>query len=176
MRVALLITVGAAAHAAEPNGPDLGMVGTSLLDIVAHGVTTLSVMSAGGDDYDVLLAAWSDDAASPRAVYLALHAPRRLRAHDHADGRLELRHSRGLPAMVSDRRSQLPCGRLRHRPKSVPTVLGTLDGALIQAEQVEGATVIEVYQDAELQKSPICWGWDNDRLGLKEVPCKAAQS
>ena len=187
MAVAFLIAAGAVTHAAEPSGHDLGIIGKPLLDMVAHGVTTLSVMPAGGDDYNILWAAWGDDAVSPRAVHLALLHRQGATVQPawsmHRDGYsptitpmdgwsfgtrgvLLLQYQIGAASSHAD--------VYGIDPKSIPAVLGTLDGTLIEAAQVGGATVVEVYQDSELQKAPTCWGWDNDRHGLKEVPCTAA--
>lgn len=176
------------AHAGEPVGqtPDLGTVGRPLLDMVTHGVTTLSLMPAGGDDYDVLWAAWGDDAGTPRTVQLALlhraaGATRPIWSMHHEGysptitpmdgwnfgtrGVILLQYQRGAASSHADVYGL--------NAKSVPMVLGSLDGALIEGAQVDGATVIQVYQGADLGKPPACFGWDTDRHGLKGVPCTA---
>ncbi len=187
--VALVLLGATPAHAGGPDDrdPDLGMAGKPLLDMVAHGVTTLSVMPAGGDDYDVLWAAWGDDAATPRTVHLALlhrgagaARPTWSMHHDGYSptitpmdgwnfgtrGVLLLQYQLGAASSHAD--------VYGIDARSVPMVLGTVDGALIEGVQVDGATVIQVYQGADLRKPPACFGWDNDRHGLKGVPCTAA--
>lgn len=187
--VALLMLGGTFAQAAEPGGrnPDLGTLGKPLLDMVAHGITTLSVMPAGGDDYDVLWATWGEDSVNPRTVHLAL-----LHRHDSAAQPTWSMRRDGYSPTITPMDGwsfgtrgilllQYQIGAASSHAevygidtRSVPVVLGSLDGSLIESAQVGGALVIEVYQDAELQKAPTCWGWDSDRHRLAEVPCKAA--
>ena len=186
---ALLMLGGTPAQAAEPGSrdPDLGTVGKPLLDMVTHGLTTLSIMPAGGDDYDVLWAAWGDDGASPRAVHLAL-----LHRHGGAAQPTWSMHRDGYSPTITQMDGwsfgtrgvlllQYQIGAASSHAevygidaKAVPVVLGSLDGALIEGAQAGGATVIEVYQDADLQIAPTCWGWSSDRHRLEKVSCKAA--
>jgi len=178
-----------AVHADGQDTPvvDPGSFGKAILDLVAHRATTVSITPAGGDDYDVLWAIWGEDTIAPRAVQLALLR----RGPGGARLIWSVRHEGYSPTITSmDGWSfgtrgvilvQFQTGAADSHAeiygidaKSMPTMLGMADGALIETRQVDGAAVMEVYQGADLRRAPTCYGWDQDRRRLMKLPCIAA--
>lgn len=175
-------------HAAGPvRDPDLGVTGKSVLHMVALGVTSLSIMPAGRDDHDVLWAAWGDDAAMPRTAHFALLR----RGAGIARSTWSMQHEGYSPTIMPmdgwnfGTRGvlllQYQIGAASSHAEiygiyadGKPRAFATLEGSLIESAQRDGSSIIEVYQDADLRKPPACYGWDNDRPGLKAFPCAAA--
>ena len=60
--------------------------------------------------------------------------------------------------------------------KSVPIVVGKLEGSLIQPTLLDGSTAIEVYEGADLRQPPTCYGWDEPRRALRRMNCSRKPS
>ena len=60
------------------------------------------------------------------------------------------------------------------RRDSSPFVIMTLSGSVIEQATLDGATVVKVYEGADLKASPTCYGWAEDKQRPIKVPCHSA--
>ena len=152
--------------------------------MAAHGGTTAQLLPAGGDDYDVLWAEWGDDTAVPRTVHLALVK----RTGDAARSTWSIQHEGYAPTimpmdgwMFGTRGVvllQYQTGAASSLAEvygigndSIPSLLATMSGSVIEQVALEGATIIKVYEGADLKSPPTCYGWATDKKRPNKVSC-----
>ena len=165
----------------------LGDLGDALLGVAAHGGTTAQLMPAGGGDYDVLWAAWGDDTVSPRTVHLALVK----RNGEAARPTWFIQHEGYAPTIMPmdgwtfGTRGvvllQYQVGAASSLAEvygvggdSIPSLLTTLSGSVIEQVTLDGATIIKVYEGADLKAQPTCYGWAAEKKRLVKVSCGRA--
>ena len=185
LSVALVLSVAGEATAAHGDRP--GGVDSFLLGMADHGVSTASMVPAGGSDYDALWAAWGADDATPRTVRLVLVR----RAGNKSRVAWTVRRAGYAPTLVAVGewrfgargvlllRYQVGAASVRAEAygldaQSKPVMLERIEGSVIELATVDGATVVKTYEGADLQTPPACFGWNSDARGLQKVSCTPA--
>lgn len=182
--VALAGMVLLSATASQAAEPDLGPIGKSLIGTVVSGASTLAIAPAGAGDYTTLWAIWGDDDATPRTIHLALL--HRTGAKAYATWTMQRDGYSPVITAIDDWRAgswsvllaQYQSGAaFSHAEfyaidtKSAPVLVGKLDGSLIQTRLLDGATIVEVYQGADLKEPPVCYGWGGAQHMLRKIAC-----